>query len=73
MGYFANGTEGEIYEEKYCVHCIHCGKCAVWDAHVLYNYDECNNEESPLHILIPRDIDGYNEKCGMFIQAGGNL
>jgi hypothetical protein len=70
MGYFANGTEGEIYEEEYCLKCRHQKEdeyCAVMDAHQLYNYAECNNRNSILHILIPRDIQGYNEKCRMFL------
>ncbi len=25
MGYFANGTEGDIYEARYCARCIHRG------------------------------------------------
>ena len=72
MGYFSNGSEGCDYENKYCDHCVHKngpdGKsgCAVWLAHMLRNYDECNNENSILHILIPRKgIE--NEKCTMFL------
>ena len=67
MGYFSNGTEGECYEEQYCMKCRHHGDCAVWDAHMLYNYDECNKEESILHLLIPRK-GIHNLKCKMFIQ-----
>lgn len=75
MAYFSNGTEGDMYEEQYCSRCIHRnGKdgtgCAVWLAHVLHNYDECNNEESILHILIPRSKDGpWNEECQMFVEG----
>lgn len=69
MGYFSNGTEGDQYEWHYCVRCIHYPTCAVWDAHLLYNYEECNKEESILHILIPRGEDGLgNEECTMFIE-----
>ena len=73
MGYFSNGSEGMDYEAKYCARCIHNqeeASCAVLLAHQLYNYDECNKPESILHILIPRDDRGYNEKCAMFIEAG---
>ena len=73
MGYFSNGTEGMDYEAKYCARCIHNQEeagCAVLLAHQLYNYDECNKPDSILHILIPRDARGYNEKCAMFIEAG---
>lgn len=72
MGYFSNGTEAMMYEEQYCDNCVHQdgpdGKsgCAVWLAHFLYNYKECNNPESILHLLIPRSKDGLtNEKCLM--------
>lgn len=73
MGYFSNGTEGELYENKYCSRCIHNNNsekgCAVWDAHSIYNYDECNKKESILHILIPRSEDGTNKECAMFIET----
>jgi hypothetical protein len=72
MGYFSNGTSGALYEEQYCANCIHGQDhdkgCAVWDAHLVNNYDECNNEKSILHQLIPRDgVD--NKKCLMFMQV----
>ncbi len=72
MGYFSNGCEGTDYESRYCEQCAHQkiddGGCAVWLAHMLYNYDECNNEKSALHLLIPRTEDKLgNEKCEMFM------
>ena len=80
MGYFSNGTEGMDYEARYCDRCVHQGPedgpgCAVWFAHFLHNYDECNNDESILHLLIPLvDMefdDGItyqvNGECKMFI------
>ena len=69
MGYFSNGTEGEMYEEEYCSHCDHDANedCAVLLAHLIHNYAECNKEDSILHMLIPRTGDGLgNEKCKMF-------
>lgn len=71
MGYFSNGTEGERYEAQYCVRCIHQnmddGGCAVWHAHMLYNYRDCNDEDSILHLLIPLKKEGIgNEQCAMF-------
>ena len=69
MGYFSNGTEGMEYEAKYCSDCLHYGNCAVLHAHELYNYDECNNENSILHLLIPRDKEGYNKKCKMYLET----
>lgn len=67
MGYFSNGTEGILYEEAYCDRCVHRDGCAVWSAHMLHNYRDCNDKESILHILIPISEDrSHNEKCRMF-------
>lgn len=71
MGYFSNGTEGDLYESEYCSRCIHSqkeGGCAVMLAHMLHNYKECNNEDSILHLLIPRDEKGFNKQCEMFTE-----
>lgn len=71
MGYFSNGTEGMDYEAQWCDHCLHRDGCAVWMAHTLYNYKECNNPDSILHILIPLTEDGLgNERCTMFVDSG---
>jgi hypothetical protein len=72
MGYFSNGTEGEIYYEDFCSKCLHeHGRrhCAVWMAHLAKNYGECNNKDSILHMLIPRE-GIKNSKCLMFIDKG---
>lgn len=74
MGYFPNGTAGDCYEAKYCNRCIHEGGrdgpgCAVMLAHLLHNYEECNKPESILHLLIPRDKEGWNQQCAMFVDA----
>lgn len=71
MGYFSNGAEGEFYEEMYCNRCVHQkpddGGCVVWFLHLLRNYEDCNNPDSPLHVLIPRSAGGLsNEQCRMF-------
>ena len=65
MGYFSNGTEGEMYEAEFCSRCVHEDNCAVLEAHMLYNYDECNKKDSILHILIPKK-GCDNKKCRMF-------
>lgn len=74
MGYFSSGTDGECYREAWCDRCLHDRGpqgCAVWTAHELRNYDECNNDESILHMLIPLSEDGLsNEQCLMFVDAG---
>lgn len=74
MGYFPNGTSGKLYEDEYCSRCIHRGNadgpgCPVMLAHILHNYKECNNDDSTLHLLIPRDKEGLNQKCGMFVES----
>jgi hypothetical protein len=70
MGYFSNGTSGLIYEDQYCSRCVHGESCAVWNAHMIHNYDECNNDNSVLHMLIPRTEDGLgNKECKMFYEA----
>lgn len=50
MAYFSNGTEGEMYEDKYCSRCIHntadpqdaltVNECPVLEVHLIYNYDQ---------------------------------
>ena len=75
MGYFSNGTECEIYEARYCCRCIHNkgedgDGCMVMLAHLEFNYDECRNMNSILHLLIPRSMDKLgNDQCRMFIQT----
>lgn len=73
MGYFSNGTESMDYAARWCANCVHADgpadefRCAVWLAHLLRNYEECNDPESVLHVLIPRRPDGLgNEQCRMF-------
>lgn len=70
MGYFSNGTEGQVYREDYCDKCLHDvnNNCAVWNLHLTRNYAECNNENSILHELIPIAEDGLsNEQCRMYV------
>lgn len=75
MAYFSNGTEGSLYEQDYCSKCVHRngadGKsgCAVWLAHLLFNYDLCNSEtpgKTILDMLIPVREDGFAGECAMF-------
>lgn len=71
MGYFSSGTEGWDYFEQYCSRCVHDKdeSCPIWNAHLIHNYDECNREESILHMLIPRSKDKLsNEACLLFIE-----
>ena len=64
MGYFSNGTEGLDWEAENCMSCVHEKNCAVLIAHLLHNYDECNNPDSILHEFIPYE-NGVNGKCLM--------
>lgn len=69
MAYFANGTEGLDYQERYCSRCVHDANeiCPVRLLHIIHNYDECNKRDSFLHVLIPRTADGLgNEQCKLF-------
>lgn len=73
MAYFSNGTEGMIYQERYCVRCIHgqdlAGKgCAVWDAHFFFNGEK--DKSDVLDFIIPRVSQGAgNDECKMFVET----
>lgn len=74
MGYFSNGTEGHIYEERYCVRCIHYDGgegakpcCPVWAAHLLYCYNADEKTQSVLDLLIPQN-GVVNAECAMFVE-----
>ena len=73
MGYFSNGIEGDSYYEHYCSRCLHDkdDSCPVWNAHMIHNYKECNNEESILHMLIPRE-GIRNGACLMFVEKAAD-
>jgi|SRR6185503_10700741 len=67
MGYFSNGTEGMMYEDRYCDKCVNAPDCWILLQHLMRNYEECNKPDSILHVLIPRSKDGLgNEQCVMF-------
>ncbi len=75
MGYFSNGTAGELYEANHCSLCVHGPiarpdtLCPVWSLHLLHNYADCDKPDSMLHALIPLSEDGLgNEQCTMFIE-----
>jgi hypothetical protein len=77
MAYFSNGTEGEMYEAKWCARCVHygleCG-CPVWGVHFFCNSEQFKNESVRMILdsLIPRTKDGvFNEQCAMFIEKEG--
>ena len=77
MGYFSNGTEGEIFQEQYGARCLHNGDengegplCPVWELHLLYDYDQLKNKDLAhcLGALIPRQ-GGRNLACRLFVPA----
>ena len=74
MAYFANGTEGQIYEDHYCARCIHSlghdankGECCpVLLLHLLWNGDKIEDRELALDLFIPRE-GIHNKQCEMFV------
>lgn len=82
MGYFSNGTEVELYFERYCDRCVNlkdrgmmCKTCPIIDMHFEWNDDVVQGDETKraaLDALIPMSADGlYCEQCTMFHEAGG--
>jgi hypothetical protein len=86
MGYFSNGTEGEMFEDAWCSRCVHSDisgdreigvdpPCPVWMAHTLYAYDLCNEEEHPgkviLDMLIPSSLVIASDGLGAFSTEAG--
>ena len=70
MGYFANGTCGDLYEAQWCDRCVHHGGCAVWLLHQVWNYEQIDNEikKDCLDSFIPRQ-GVENAQCQMFYEA----
>ena len=69
MAYFSNGTDGMQYEAKYCDKCVHMSAghgCPCWDAHMFWNYEECNKKDSILHKMIPQADSGFAAECIFF-------
>lgn len=82
MGYFPNMTSWEIWAADNCFKCDHWPQnddaqpCPVETAHMLYNYDFCNDKDHPakvmLDMLIPPDKSGLGcERCAMFRHRNG--
>jgi len=76
MAYFANGTVGDYYEEKYCYRCVHWSTepnrgCPVYLLHLDWNYEAVGKnadatKAQALDWLWPRKRNGHNGACGMF-------
>lgn len=69
MGYFSNGTEGDMYKAQHCAKCVHYADstCPVLEIHTMLNHcqfpEHCKTPESKceaqtaktiLDVLIPR-------------------
>ena len=69
MGYFANGTEGEMYEASYCDRCLHSenNDCPIMALHLDWNYEQNKdaNKKRILDMFIPRE-GIYNGACTLF-------
>ena len=75
MGYFSNGTEGMMYEEEYCdnfVHRLEESECPILQAHMMWNYEECNKKDSILHKIIPKITVKGKDKNGVEFEVPTN-
>ena len=70
MGYFSNGSEGDGYYSALCANCVHDENedCPVWGLHLMHNYEGANDKNHFLHWFIPRNEDGTNGNCKMFVR-----
>lgn len=64
MGYFSNGTEGEMYHHRWCSQCLNDDVendvfCPIWSAHLAHNGNPV------LAFFIPC-VEGENGKCTMY-------
>lgn len=88
MAHFSNGTEGDIYQDRYCFRCEHWPEeddrnCPIWAAHQFYNGEQFKNDavKSILSMLIPekphtfKDGLTYNvaAECSFFRQKQERL
>lgn len=69
MGYFSNGTEGEIYYAKYCSGCRHDDGdeklCPIWTMHLIHNGDDDMSDTLGMFIPVD-DRTGENKRCLFF-------
>jgi hypothetical protein len=76
MGYFPNGTAGEIFQAQNCDRCVHnvtdpdAPGCPVWLAHFLYSYELCNEEKHPGKVILDLLIPADSTRCAMLIERG---
>lgn len=58
MGYFANGSEGDDFEEQFCRRCVHEREgefCPVIVLHQLWQYDQLDAETDRHYGREPQD------------------
>ena len=75
MGYFANGTEGERYYQRWCARCANrphaddeC--CPIWLVHLVHSYAANGDAREILNALIPPGdaVTRENGQCTMFVE-----
>ncbi len=80
MGYFANGTENEIFRAQYCDHCIHDKEqdCRIILLHLMWNYEQFKShtqkktngvqttKRKALATFINLEKNGEPQTCNMF-------
>jgi hypothetical protein len=77
MAYFANGTEGDMFQEANCAFCVHWkddgdGRgegCPVNDVHLLFSYELCNKKADPGKVILDTLITP-EMTCTMFHPHG---
>lgn len=73
MGYFGNGTDGEMYRAHYCDFCVNDRRegCPVWYLHLAWNDEAIKDEtkRNALNEFIPVDANGENQQCRMFVEG----
>ncbi len=75
MAYFPNGDACELFQAEHCHDCIHWPDdpskgCAVYDVHLLWNYDQIGNEtvKNILSTLIDDEHKPLGEMCSMRVR-----
>lgn len=77
MAFFSNGTEGEIFEERFCRRCVHRPRtdedgeaedCAVWLLHLAHNSEQLKDPtwKAALDALITPGMPD-EQRCRMFV------
>ena len=72
MAYFPNGISGDMFQEFNCSKCANAdefGMCAIWDAHMIYNYDQLEDRNKDLRGALNMLINDDANECRMFRKA----